>query len=484
MQEISEGSAGKMTAGKPEKIRKERIPMPEQPADERRKNFNEVALGYTKEDTLKEASRCISCKDAKCVEGCPVNVDIPGFIKLICDEDFKGAIEKIKETNALPAICGRVCPQETQCEALCTLGKKGQPVAIGRLERFCADYERETPSETNVKAPETSKPIGKTAAVVGSGPAGLTAAADLAKLGYKVTIFESLHKTGGVLSYGIPEFRLPKEIVRQEIEYIKQLGVEVKPNYIIGRIKTLDELCEEFDAVFLGTGAGLPNFMGIPGENFSGVYSANEFLTRVNLMKAYDPEYDTKVRHGKHVVVIGGGNVAMDAARSALRLGADEVSIVYRRSEDEMPARREEIEHAKEEGIIFRLLTNPVRILGDEKFNVTGIELIKMELGEPDSSGRRSPNPVEGSEFTIPADVVIIAIGTSPNPIIFKGSEGLEQSKRGTVVADEETGATSKCGVFAGGDVVTGAATVISAMGAGKKAARAIDEYLRESKPE
>jgi glutamate synthase (NADPH/NADH) small chain len=484
MQEISEESAGKITAGKTEKIRKERTPMPEQPAYERRKNFNEVALGYTKEDALKEASRCLSCKDAKCIEGCPVNVDIPGFIKLICDEDFKGAIEKIKETNALPAICGRVCPQETQCEALCTLGKKGQPVAIGRLERFCADYECETPSETNVKVPEISKPTGKKIAVVGSGPAGLTAAADLAKLGYKVTIFESLHKTGGVLSYGIPEFRLPKEIVRQEIEYIKQLGVEVKPNYIIGRIKTLDELCEEFDAVFLGTGAGLPNFMGIPGENFSGVYSANEFLTRVNLMKAYDPEYDTKVRRGKHVVVVGGGNVAMDAARSALRLGANEVSIVYRRGEDEMPARREEIEHAKEEGIIFRLLTNPIRILGDEKFNATGIELIKMELGEPDGSGRRSPKPVEGSEFTIPADVVIIAIGTSPNPIIFKGSEGLEQSKRGTVVADEETGSTSKCGVFAGGDVVTGAATVISAMGAGKKAARAIDEYLKESKPE
>jgi glutamate synthase (NADPH/NADH) small chain len=317
-------------------------------------------------------------------------------------------------------------------------------------------------------------------AVIGSGPAGLTAAADLAKLGHKVTIFESLHKAGGVLSYGIPEFRLPKEIVRQEIEYIEKLGVEVRPNYIIGRIKTLDELCDDFDAVFLGTGAGLPSFMGIEGENLNGVYSANEFLTRVNLMKAYDPEYDTTVRRGKNVVVVGGGNVAMDAARSALRLGADEVSIVYRRGEDEMPARREEIEHAKEEGITFRLLTNPVRILGDEKFNVTGVECIRMELGEPDKSGRRSPVPVEGSEFLVPADVVVIAIGTSPNPIIFKGSEGLEQNKRGTVVADEETGATSKCGVFAGGDVVTGAATVISAMGAGKKAAKAIDEYLKE----
>lgn len=468
MQELHEEKAAK--------AKKERTPMPEQPAEERRKNFNEVALGYTKEDALAEASRCLSCKDPKCVEGCPVNVDIPGFIKLVCEEDFSGAIERIKGTNALPAICGRVCPQETQCEALCVLGKKGQPVAIGRLERFCADYER----QTGVKVPEVPEPTGKKVAVVGSGPAGLTAAADLAKLGHKVTIFESLHKAGGVLSYGIPEFRLPKEIVRQEVEYIKQLGVELRPNYIIGRIKTLDELCDEFDAVFLGTGAGLPSFMGIPGENFNGVYSANEFLTRVNLMKAYDPEYDTKVRVGKHFVVVGGGNVAMDAARSALRLGADEVSIVYRRGEDEMPARREEIEHAKEEGITFRLLTNPVRILGDEKFNVTAVECIKMELGEPDKSGRRSPVPVEGSEFTIPADVVVIAIGTSPNPIIFKGSEGLDQNRRGTVVADEETGATSKCGVFAGGDVVTGAATVISAMGAGKKAAKAIDEYLKE----
>ncbi|MDW5550880.1 NADPH-dependent glutamate synthase [Methanosarcina sp.] len=461
---------------KTSKAKKERTPMPEQPAEERKKNFNEVALGYAKEDALAEASRCLSCKEPKCVEGCPVNVDIPGFIKLVCEEDFSGAIEKIKGTNTLPAICGRVCPQETQCEALCVLGKKGQPVAIGRLERFCADYER----QQGVKVPEVPEPTGKKVAVVGSGPAGLTAAADLAKLGHKVTVFESLHKAGGVLSYGIPEFRLPKEIVRQEVEYIEQLGVEFKPNYIIGRIKTLDELCDEFDAIFLGTGAGLPSFMGIPGENFNGVYSANEFLTRVNLMKAYNSEYDTRVRLGKHVVVVGGGNVAMDAARSALRLGAEEVSIVYRRGEDEMPARREEIEHAKEEGITFRLLTNPVRILGDEKFNATAVECIKMELGEPDKSGRRSPVPVEGSEFTIPADVVVIAIGTSPNPIIFKGSEGLDQNKKGTVVADEETGATSKCGVFAGGDVVTGAATVISAMGAGKKAAKAIDEYLKE----
>jgi glutamate synthase (NADPH/NADH) small chain len=467
MQEINEE--------KTENAKKELTPMSEQPADERRKNFNEVTLGYTKEDALVEASRCLACKEPNCVEGCPVNVDIPGFIKLICKEDFAGAIEKIKDTNALPAICGRICPQETQCEAFCVLGKKGQPVAIGRLERFCADFD----NKKGGKRPEVTKSTEKRVAVVGSGPAGLTTAADLAKMGYRVTIFESLHKAGGVLSYGIPEFRLPKKIVQQEIEYIRQLGVEFKTNYIIGRIKTLDELYDEFDAVFLGTGAGLPNFMGIPGENFSGVYSANEFLTRVNLMKAYDPAYDTMIRRGKHVVVVGGGNVAMDAARSALRLGADEVSIVYRRGEDEMPARREEIAHAKEEGIIFRLLTNPVRILGDEKFNVKAVECIKMELREPDISGRRSSVPVEGSEFTIPADVVVIAIGTSPNPIIFKGSEGLEQNQKGTVVADEETGATSKFGVFAGGDVVTGAATVISAMGAGKKAAKAICEYFK-----
>ena len=457
-------------------IQRKRTPMPEQPAEKRKQNFNEVALGYTKEDALTEASRCLSCKEPKCVEGCPVNVDIPGFIKLVCEEDFEGAIGKIKATNSLPAICGRICPQESQCEALCVLGKKGEPLAIGRLERFCADYER----KKGVKVPEVPVFTGKKVAVVGSGPAGLTAAADLAKLGHKVTIFESLHKAGGVLSYGIPEFRLPKEIVRQEVEYIKQLGVELKPNYVIGRIKTLDELCDEFDAVFLGTGAGLPNFLGIEGENLNGVYSANEFLTRVNLMKAYDPEYDTLIRRGKQVVVVGGGNVAMDAARSALRLGAEQVSIVYRRGEDEMPARREEIEHAKEEGITFQLLSNPTRILGDEKFNVTAVECIKMELGAPDKSGRRSPTPKAGSEFTISADVVIIAIGTSPNPLIFKGSEGLEQSKKGTVVAEAETGSTSKCGVFAGGDVVTGAATVISAMGAGKKAAKAIDEFLKK----
>lgn len=470
---------------------KTRTPMSEQPAGERARNFDEVALGYSKEEALAEASRCLNCKEPKCVEGCPVNVDIPGFIKLICEENFEGAIEKIKATNALPAICGRVCPQESQCEALCVLGKKGEPVAIGRLERFCADCERETGVSTpEVSAPSPSATATATAvtastdrkvAIVGSGPAGLTAAADLARLGYKVTIFESLHKAGGVLSYGIPEFRLPKAIVQEEVEYIKSLGVEFKPNYVIGRIKTLDALAEEFDAVFLGTGAGLPRFMGIEGENLNGVYSANEFLTRVNLMKAYDPEYDTMVRIGKKVVVVGGGNVAMDSARSALRLGAEEVNVVYRRGEEEMPARREEVEHAKEEGIVFRFLSNPTRVLGDDKFNVAGIECIKMELSEPDESGRRSPVSIDGSEFTFEADVVIIAIGTSPNPIIFKGSEGLEQSRRGTVVAEDENGATSKPGVFAGGDVVTGAATVISAMGAGKKAAKAIDEYLKNN---
>ncbi|MDD4332148.1 MAG: NADPH-dependent glutamate synthase, partial [Methanosarcinaceae archaeon] len=397
---------------------KTRIPMPEQPAGERINNFEEVALGYSKEAALAEASRCLNCKEPKCVEGCPVNVDIPGFIKLLTEEAFKGAIEKIKATNALPAICGRVCPQETQCEARCVLGKKGEPVAIGRLERFCADYERGKGGNVSEKAIISEVASEKKVAIVGSGPAGLTAAADLAKLGYKVTIFESLHKAGGVLSYGIPEFRLPKAIVQEEVEYIKSLGVELKPNYIIGRVKTLDTLAEEFDAVFLGTGAGLPRFMGIEGENLNGVYSANEFLTRVNLMKAYDPEYDTLIKMGKKVVVVGGGNVAMDSARAALRLGAEEVDVVYRRGEEEMPARREEIKHAKEEGISFRLLSNPIRVLGDEQFNVKGVECIKMELGAPDESGRRSPVPIEGSEFSLEAEVVIIAIGTSPNPLI------------------------------------------------------------------
>lgn len=451
-----------------------RQPMPLQEPEVRRRNFNEVALGYTEEQAVAEADRCLQCKDPKCVQGCPVNIDIPAFIASIAERDFDEAIRTIKLTNALPAVCGRVCPQEVQCEEYCVLAKKGQPIAIGRLERFAADHE----SVNGVEAPQKVKPTGKHVAVVGSGPAGLTAAADLAKAGHSVTIFESLHETGGVLTYGIPEFRLPKAIVRQEVEYIKQLGVDIKVDYVIGRIKTLDELRGEFDAVFLGTGAGLPNFMGIEGENLNGVYSANEFLTRVNLMKAFRfPEYDTPIKRGKKVIVVGGGNVAMDAARCALRLGADEVSIVYRRGEDELPARREEVENAKEEGIIFRLLTNPVRILGDDKMSAKSVECIRMELGEPDASGRRRPVSVKGSEHQIEADTVIIAIGTSPNPIIFSGSGGLESTPKGTIVVDDSA-MSSLPGVCAGGDVVTGAATVISAMGAGKLAAQTIHDYL------
>jgi len=451
-----------------------RQPMPLQEPEVRRRNFNEVALGYTEEQAVAEADRCLQCKDPKCVQGCPVNIDIPAFIASIAERDFDEAIRTIKLTNALPAVCGRVCPQEVQCEEYCVLAKKGQPIAIGRLERFAADHE----SVKGVEAPQKVKPTGKHVAVVGSGPAGLTAAADLAKAGHSVTIFESLHEPGGVLTYGIPEFRLPKAIVRQEVEYIKQLGVDIKVDYVIGRIKTLDELRGEFDAVFLGTGAGLPNFMGIEGENLNGVYSANEFLTRVNLMKAFRfPEYDTPIKRGKKVIVVGGGNVAMDAARCALRLGADEVSIVYRRGEDELPARREEVENAKEEGIIFRLLTNPVRILGDDKMSAKSVECIRMELGEPDASGRRRPVSVNGSEHQIEADTVIIAIGTSPNPIIFSGSGGLESTPKGTIVVDDSA-MSSLPGVCAGGDVVTGAATVISAMGAGKLAAQTIHDYL------
>ena len=451
--------------------------MPVQDPQERNSNFNEVALGYTEEQAVLEAGRCLECKNPKCMEGCPVNIDIPGFISKIKVRDFDGAIAKIKETNALPAICGRVCPQEEQCEILCILGKKSEPIAIGRLERFCADHER----ETNVEKRPVAEPSGKTVAVVGAGPAGLTVAADLARVGHSVTIFESLHEAGGVLIYGIPEFRLPKSIVKEEIDFITKLGVDVKVNYVIGRIKTLNELRDEFDAIFIGTGAGLPKFMGIEGENLNGVYSANEFLTRVNLMKAYRfPEYDTPIKPGKRVVVVGGGNVAMDAARCAQRLGADEVTIVYRRGDEELPARREEIEHAKEEGIVFRLLNNPVRIVEGENMTVAGVECIKMELGEPDGSGRRRPVPIEGSEHLIDADIFIVAIGTSPNPIIFTGSEGLERSEWGTIVVNED-GMTSIEGVCAGGDVVTGAATVISAMGAGKLAAETINTYLMDN---
>ncbi|MDG6244994.1 MAG: NADPH-dependent glutamate synthase [Methanolobus sp.] len=448
--------------------------MPHQDAKERAHNFNEVALGYSSEQAIAEASRCLECKNPVCVDGCPVNIDIPAFISWMKAGDFDRAIDIIKLTNSLPAVCGRVCPQEVQCEELCVLAKKGEPVAIGRLERFCADHER----ERGVVPPSKVEHTGKKVAVIGAGPAGLTAAADLAKAGHEVTIFESLHETGGVLTYGIPEFRLPKSIVKEEVDYIRQLGVDLKVDYVIGKIKTLDELREDFDAVFLGTGAGLPKFMGIPGENLNGVYSANEFLTRVNLMKAYQfPNYGTPIKKGKKVIVVGGGNVAMDAARSALRLGAEEVSIVYRRSDDELPARREEIDNAKEEGIVFRLLTNPVRILEGENMTVNGVECIRMELGEPDESGRRSPVPKEGSEHVIDADVVIIAIGTSPNPMIFSGSSGLETNSRGTIIVDEN-GKTSLDNVYAAGDAVTGAATVISAMGAAKVAAASINRML------
>ncbi|OBZ35573.1 NADPH-dependent glutamate synthase [Methanohalophilus sp. DAL1] len=448
--------------------------MPEQKPEERIGNFDEVALGYTEQQAVIEAGRCLECKNPQCVAGCPVNIDIPGFVSRIKNKDFDRAIGILKESNALPAICGRVCPQEEQCEKFCILGKKGQPLAIGRLERFCADYER----DAGVKSPEKPKSSGKNVAVIGAGPAGLTAAAELAKAGHGVTIYEALHEPGGVLTYGIPEFRLPKDIVRQEVDYIRNLGVDIKVDYVIGRIKTLDELRDEFDAVFVGTGAGLPRFMRIEGENLNGVYSANEFLTRVNLMKAYRfPDYDTPIKCGNKVVVVGAGNVAMDAARSALRLGAEEVTVVYRRSEAEMSARIEEVEHAKEEGVVFNLLTNPVRILEGENKTVTGVECVNMELGEPDESGRRRPIPIEGSEHVIDADIIIVAIGTSPNPVIFAGSEELETTSKGTIVVDEDA-MSSLAGLCAGGDVVTGAATVISAMGAGKQAAATINRYI------
>lgn len=449
--------------------------MPEQDPAVRKSNFNEVALGFTEEQAVEEAKRCLQCKKPSCMKGCPVEVKIPTFLNDVAKGDFDSAIKEIKVDNALPAVCGRVCPQETQCEQACVLSKKGASVSIGRLERFLADYERKRGAEI----PTLPKPTGKKVAVVGSGPAGLTAAADLAKMGHSVTIFEALHAAGGVLIYGIPEFRLPKDIVSAEVEYVKKLGVNVLLDSVIGKIDTVDELLSEFDAVFLGTGAGLPAFLNIDGENLNGVYSANEFLTRVNLMKSYRfPEYDTPIKKGKHVVVVGGGNVAMDSARCALRLGAEEVTVVYRRGEEEMPARAEEIEHAKEEGIKFRLLTNPVRIIGDGKNWVTHIECINMHLCEPDESGRCKPAPTPGTEHMIEADVVVIAVGTSPNPLVPRTTKGLEVSKHGTVIAKED-GATTKEGVYAGGDAVTGSATVISAMGAGKKAARAIDAYLK-----
>ncbi|AEE97417.1 sulfide dehydrogenase (flavoprotein) subunit SudA [Mahella australiensis 50-1 BON] len=460
-------------------LKLERTPMREQDPVQRRRNFDEVALGYSPDEAIREAQRCIQCKHPFCVEGCPVHVQIPQFIKLITEGRFEDAAQKIKETNNLPAVCGRVCPQEEQCEARCVLNRKGQSVAIGRLERFAADYQM----KKGIPDPERPIKIGKKVAVIGSGPAGLTAAADLAKLGYDVTVFESFHELGGVLVYGIPEFRLPKALVKQEIEFLKRLGVKFVTNVIVGNTLTIDDLFDDgYQAVFIGTGAGLPKFMDIPGESLNGVYSANEYLTRVNLMKAYlFPKADTPIKKAHKVAVVGGGNVAMDAARCALRLDADEVHIVYRRSEAEMPARAEEVHHAKEEGIIFDLLTNPIRIIG-ENGRVTGMECIKMELGEPDASGRRRPVPVKGSEFIMEVDAVIMALGTTPNPLIAATTHGLEIQPWGGIIADEATGATSRPGVYAGGDAVTGAATVILAMGAGKKAAAAIHEYLEGKK--
>ena len=453
-----------------------KVPVREQDAKVRATNFEEVCYGYNKEEAVEESQRCITCKNAKCVEGCPVSIDIPAFIAAVKEEKFEEAFQVISKSSALPAVCGRVCPQESQCEGKCIRGKKGDPISIGKLERFVADWAR----ENGIKPAAPAEKNGKKVAVIGSGPSGLTCAGDLAKLGYDVTIFEALHKAGGVLVYGIPEFRLPKDrVVGPEVENVKALGVKIETDVIVGRTVKLDDLIEDegFDAVFIGSGAGLPKFMGIPGETACGVLSANEYLTRNNLMKAFDENYDTPIVHGKKVVVVGGGNVAMDAARTALRLGA-ETHIVYRRSEEELPARVEEVHHAKEEGIIFDLLTNPVEILADENDWVTGIKCIRMELGEPDASGRRRPVEVPGSEFTIECDTVIMSLGTSPNPLISSTTKGLEINRRQCIVATEDTGATSKKGVYAGGDAVTGAATVILAMGAGKAAAKGIHEFL------
>ncbi|KEI91944.1 NADPH-dependent glutamate synthase [Clostridium botulinum] len=456
--------------------RMKKVSVREQDPKVRATNFEEVCLGYNEEEAVKEASRCLNCKKPMCVTKCPVSIGIPEFIQHVKNKEFEEAAKTIAKYSALPAVCGRVCPQESQCEGKCVLGIKGEPVAIGKLERFVADWSR----EHNVDLSEREENKNKKVAVIGSGPAGLTCAGDLAKKGYDVTIFEALHEPGGVLVYGIPEFRLPKEtVVKHEIENVKKLGVKIETNVIIGRTVTIDELIEEekFDAVFIGSGAGLPRFMGIPGENANGVFSANEFLTRNNLMKAFKDEYDTPIKVGQKVAVVGGGNVAMDAARTALRLGA-EVHIVYRRSEEELPARVEEVHHAKEEGIIFNLLTNPVEILEDEKGWVKGMKCIKMELGEPDESGRRRPVEIKDSEFVMDVDTVIMSLGTSPNPLISSTTKGLEINKRKCIVAEEETGLTTREGVYAGGDAVKGAATVILAMGAGKQAATAIDEYL------
>ena len=453
--------------------------MTRQDPEVRRHNFDEVALGYTMEQAIVEANRCLQCKKPLCIDGCPVEVRIPEFILKLSEGDMWGSVEALKDRNNLPAICGRVCPQETQCEIKCVLGKKFEPVAIGRLERFVADWE----ISQGVRVPKPPQPTGLSVAIIGAGPAGLAAAGDLAKVGHKVVLYEALHASGGVLSYGIPEFRLPKSIVRTEVSYVESLGVDVRLNAVIGRLYTIDELLDEYDAVFLGTGAGLPTFMRIPGENYNGVYSANEYLTRTNLMKAYlFPQWDTPVKVKPRVAVVGAGNVAMDSSRCALRLGAEEVHIVYRRSRTEVPARAEEFENAEEEGVIFDFLTNPVEVYGNDEGWVTGLRCIRMELGEPDSSGRRRPIPLPGSEFDMEMDIVVMALGTRPNPLVFANAPDLERTRWGTVAAVESTGRTKKERVWAGGDIVTGAATVISAMGAGKRAATDINAYLQNSK--
>ena len=454
----------------------ERCPMPVQDPMIRRRNFDEVALGYTYEMALEEARRCLNCPTKPCTTACPVAINIPAFIERIVNEDIEGAYQIISASSSLPAVCGRVCPQERQCESKCVRGKKGESVGIGRLERFVADYHREHSAQPPVLPTQNGHKV----AIIGSGPSGLTAAGDLAKDGYQVTVFEALHLAGGVLVYGIPEFRLPKQIVQKEIDNLKAIGVDIQTNMVIGKILTIDELFDMgYEAIYIGSGAGLPRFMNIPGESLKGVYSANEYLTRINLMKAYQKGSKTPIKHSKKVAVVGGGNVAMDAARSAMRMGADEVSIVYRRGMEELPARKEEVEHAMEEGIIFRTLTNPVEVLGDEKGEVCGMKCVKMELGEPDASGRRSPVVKPGTEFIMDIDTMIMAIGTSPNPLIRKTTPGLETNKRGCIVTDGENGLTSREGVYAGGDAVTGAATVILAMGAGKAAAKAIDKYIK-----
>jgi glutamate synthase (NADPH) small chain len=475
-QPVEKGSVPAAVQPKPRKARVPRQPMPEQDPRRRRTNFEEVPKGFSEETAIVEASRCIKCKKPFCIAGCPVNIDIPKFVDLIAQGRFMDAFLKLKEQNSLPAVCGRVCPQETQCEAECVMGKKYEPVAIGRLERFAADYAQ---AHGGVPDPKRAPSTGKKVAVIGAGPAGITVAGDLAQWGHEVVIFEALHLPGGVLMYGIPQFRLPKEIVQYEINNLRKLGVEIVADHVIGKTETVDQLLKEgFDAVFIGTGAGLPMFLGIPGENAIGVYSANEFLTRVNLMRAYDfPRYATAPIRPRHAITVGGGNVAMDSARTALRLGSQS-TIVYRRSRVEMPARAEEVHHGEEEGVVFHLLTNPTRILTDARNRVTGMECLKMELGEPDASGRRRPVPIKGSEFVIPADTVIVSIGNSPNPLVPQTSKDIEIGRHGTVVADPETMATSKPGVFAGGDIVSGAATVISAMGQAKIAARSIHKYV------